>query len=50
MAIAIDPVCKMEVDTDTAQWKHEYRGTTYHFCSQGCMVDFQEEPETYLGG
>jgi YHS domain-containing protein len=50
MPIAIDPVCKMEVDTDTAEFTAEYQGTTYYFCSQGCMVDFQEEPETYLGG
>ncbi|HZD79977.1 MAG TPA: YHS domain-containing protein, partial [Actinomycetota bacterium] len=44
----IDPVCGMEVDPATAEWKHEYQGTTYYFCSKGCMEDFAEDPASYV--
>ncbi len=47
MAIATDPVCGMEVDTDTPL-KTDYEGTTYYFCSRGCLLDFEEDPEKYL--
>lgn len=45
----IDPVCGMEVDPATAKWTWDYRGTTYYFCAKGCMDDFMEEPDSYLG-
>jgi Cu+-exporting ATPase len=48
MAIAIDPVCGMEVDTDTAANRYVYDGNTYFFCSKGCRLDFEEDPEKYL--
>ena len=48
MATAIDPVCGMEVDTATAKWTFEYKGTTYYFCGKGCMLEFQDDPEKYL--
>lgn len=48
MAIAIDPVCGMEVETDGAQLTVEREGTTYWFCGKGCLLDFQDEPEKYL--
>jgi P-type Cu+ transporter len=48
MAIAIDPVCGMEVDTTTSTLSLEYNGTTYWFCGKGCMLDFKDDPETYL--
>jgi YHS domain-containing protein len=32
----IDPVCGMEVDPATAEWTHEFEGTTSSFCSMGC--------------
>jgi Cu+-exporting ATPase len=48
MAIAIDPVCGMQVDIETAQNKLEHEGTTYYFCARGCMLDFQDEPQKYL--
>lgn len=47
MAFAKDPVCGMEVDTDT-ELKVEYDGETYYFCSRGCKLDFEEDPEKYL--
>ena len=48
LAIAIDPVCGMEVDTTTSTLSSDYDGTTYWFCSKGCLLDFTEDPETYL--
>lgn len=47
MANAKDPVCGMEVDTGT-DLKFEYEGETYYFCSRGCKLDFEEDPEKYL--
>lgn len=47
---AIDPVCKMEVDPETAEWKSEHNGTTYYFCAPGCKTSFDKEPEKYLSG
>jgi YHS domain-containing protein len=48
LAIAIDPVCGMEVDTTTSTLSLEYDGDTYWFCGKGCLLDFQEDPERYL--
>lgn len=48
LAIAIDPVCGMEVDTTTSTLFLEHEGTTYWFCGKGCLLDFQEDPERYL--
>lgn len=45
---AIDPVCGMEVETATAEWKTEYNGQTYYFCAPGCKRSFEKEPEKYL--
>lgn len=48
MAMATDPVCGMEVDTERAEHTAEHEGKTYYFCSRGCMLDFKDEPERYL--
>lgn len=49
MATAIDPICKMDVDTDNPPGgQSEYQGTTYYFCAPGCKVAFDREPEKYL--
>ena len=48
MAIAIDPVCGMEVDTETSDLKLEHDGTTYWFCSRGCFLEFRDDPWKYL--
>jgi YHS domain-containing protein len=47
-ALVIDPVCKMEVDPDTAPARTEYRGETYYFCAAGCKHAFDESPQKYL--
>ena len=44
----IDPVCGMTVHPETAAGKHEYDGTTYYFCSTGCLHKFQTDPATDL--
>ncbi|MEA3375920.1 MAG: YHS domain-containing protein [Chloroflexota bacterium] len=46
--MALDPVCKMEVQPETAAAKAEYKGKTYYFCAPGCKVAFEEDPEKYL--
>ena len=48
MTIAIDPVCKMEVEIETAQYKSEHAGETYYFCSVGCKKSFENDPHQYL--
>ncbi len=47
--MAKDPVCGMDVDPKTAQWKSEYKGQTYYFCAPGCKQSFDKEPEKYAG-
>ena len=44
-----DPVCGMDVDPKTAEWKSEYQGQTYYFCSPGCKRDFDKAPEKFAG-
>jgi YHS domain-containing protein len=44
----IDPVCGMEVDPKHAAGKSEYNGQTYYFCSLGCKLAFDQEPEKYI--
>ncbi|MDY7075628.1 MAG: YHS domain-containing protein [Chloroflexota bacterium] len=46
--MAIDPVCKMNVDPKTAAAEIEYKGQTYYFCAPGCKVAFEKDPEKYL--
>jgi P-type Cu+ transporter len=48
---AIDPVCGMTVDPDAARrsgLEVEHEGQRYLFCGRGCMLDFREDPQTYL--
>ena len=42
-----DPVCKMEVNPQTAAGRSQYEGQTYHFCSQECKQKFDRNPEQY---
>ncbi len=45
---ARDPVCGMSVDPETSKYRFEYRGSTYHFCSDGCRTKFEADPQEYL--
>ena len=48
MAVEIDPVCGMSVDTATSLLSFEYEGKTYWFCSKGCLLEFRDDPEAFL--
>jgi Cu+-exporting ATPase len=40
----------MMVDPERAAGHVEHRGTTYYFCSKGCVAKFTAEPEKFLSG
>ena len=42
-----DAVCGMKVAADP-QKEITYQGTSYHFCSAGCMTKFQTNPQSYI--
>jgi Cu+-exporting ATPase len=46
--MAIDPVCKMEVDEEQAAAQYEYKGKKYYFCAVGCKERFAEDPEKFI--
>ena len=46
--MAIDPVCKMEVEESKAVATSEYMGKKYYFCAMGCKRAFDQNPEKYL--
>ena len=46
----LDPVCGMTVDPARAAGHVEHKGTTYSFCSKGCVAKFSADPEKYLSG
>ncbi|MGD9903669.1 MAG: XdhC family protein [Vicinamibacterales bacterium] len=47
-AVAIDPVCRMEVAMAGAAQTAEHDGVTYYFCCGGCRTRFLAEPARYL--
>ncbi len=48
--MAVDPVCKMDVDEASAKFTSEYQGKKYYFCAPGCKKLFEKNPEMYLKG
>ena len=46
--MAIDPVCKMEVEESKAVATSEYQGKKYYFCAVGCKKAFDQDAEKYL--
>ncbi len=48
MAIVKDPVCGMDVDTETSKLSLEHDGTTWWFCGKGCLLEFKDDPDKYL--
>src|SRR5439155_1371055 len=46
--MAIDPVCGMTVDEQTAPATAVHNGTTYYFCAPGCKRTFEKDPEAVL--
>ena len=47
--IGIDPVCGMEVSEEN-QYRFDFAGIEYHFCSEHCEKKFIADPSHYLGG
>ncbi len=47
--MAIDPVCKMQVDEKNPPATSEYKGQKYYFCAKGCKIAFDKNPEKFLG-
>jgi Cu+-exporting ATPase len=46
--VAVDPVCGMSVNTDTAKHKLAHGEKTFYFCCGGCLEKFRAEPEKFL--
>ena len=44
---AVDGVCDMTVDEDRKQPRRDWRGDTYHFCSERCADEFIRSPDRY---
>jgi len=44
----IDPVCGMEINSETAAGQSEYNGETVYFCSPACKEKFDVAPEKYF--
>jgi YHS domain-containing protein len=47
--MAIDPVCKMQVEESKAAATSDYQGKKYYFCAMGCKRAFDQNPEKYVG-
>ncbi len=46
--MAIDPVCKMDVDETKTELVSEYKDKKYYFCSPICKENFEKNPEQYV--
>lgn len=46
--MALDPVCGMSVDKDSAPAQAQHDGQTIYFCANGCRDEFLAEPERFL--
>ncbi len=42
--MAVDPVCKMNVDPEKAKWTSEHNGERFYFCAPGCRFMFEKDP------
>jgi Cu+-exporting ATPase len=48
-SMAVDPICKMQVDPARAAGSSVYKGQTYYFCAVSCKETFDKNPEKYAG-
>ena len=46
--MAMDPVCDMDIDGESAPHRTEYQEKTYYFCSATCKNAFEAKPGKYL--
>jgi xanthine dehydrogenase accessory factor len=49
-AMAVDPVCQMEVAAVESSLHTEFEGRNYYFCAKGCLKAFSADPMVFLGG
>jgi Cu+-exporting ATPase len=42
-----DPVCGMKIEPSQAASQRDYKGATYHFCSDECRAKFDADPAQY---
>jgi Cu+-exporting ATPase len=43
-----DPVCGMEIESQSAFAKREHMNQTFYFCSQSCVGQFDKDPHRYV--
>ena len=43
-----DFVCGMEIDKTKSAGHYDYKGKTYHFCSESCRDEFSKDPDRFL--
>jgi Cu+-exporting ATPase len=48
--VAKDPVCGMNVDPETSDYRYDHEGRTYYFCCRSCLDKFGADPNRYLRG
>jgi len=43
-----DPVCGMKVDEKESEFKTQFAGRKYFFCSDECRKEFESQPSEYV--
>jgi len=43
-----DPVCGMQIDSESAVGQVEWQGHNYYFCGTGCKAGFECEPQRFV--
>jgi Cu+-exporting ATPase len=43
-----DLVCGMELEKEKSAGSYDYKGKTYHFCSEECRDQFSKNPGDYI--
>jgi Cu+-exporting ATPase len=43
-----DVVCGMQVESRTAEFRSDYNGKTYYFCSAPCKAKFDAAPAKFV--
>jgi YHS domain-containing protein len=47
-SMATDPVCGMKVDDKNPQYRAQFAGKKYTFCSETCRQEFESNPDEYI--
>ena len=45
--MAVDPICKMNVVENDAEYTSVYNGGKFYFCSAACKQQFEKNPQKY---